>query len=91
MAHLEIVRYIDDACAYDEMPPQELYGMEYKCTSEEGKPITFLGMQIALTTQGEIQMREYDKQRDFPFMIIQYPKVGSNIPKHQGVGDTRHN
>ena len=83
-------RYIDDGANIDNpynaflLLPYEDGGvypraLSPKDTSVAGS-ITFVGMRISNNLDGSIHMTVYDKRKDFPFKVRNYPYLESNIP-----------
>ena len=39
-----------------------------------------MGMNIKTTSDNEIRLSVYDKRKDFPFSVVRYPMLKSEIP-----------
>ena len=86
-------RYIDDLNAPNanndicdiicsEIYPDEL---QIVMTNRDPKSSTFLDLDISITDK-KFNSKVYDKRRDFPFSVISFPNLGSNIPRNPTYG-----
>ena len=76
-ANQEICRII---C--DDIYPEEL---SLECTYDCLNRSTFLDLDILVKKEG-FTTKLYDKRRDFPFNVVTFPNLRSNIPNSQAYG-----
>ena len=83
-------RYMDDGANIDNpyneylLLPYEDGGVYPRALSPKDTSlddaITFIGMRIANKPDGSLHMTVYDKRKNFPFKVRNYPYLESNIP-----------
>ena len=83
-------RLIDDVCAVDCPDFKELCSsypdfLSLDNTTLEDDSVNFLGMNLKFTESG-LQMKVYDKRKDYPFKVVRFPNLLSEIPEHQAYG-----
>ena len=83
-------RLIDDVCAVDCPDFKELCSSYPDClsldnTTLEDDSVNFLGMNLKFTESG-LQIKVYDKRKDYPFKVVRFPNLLSEIPEHQAYG-----
>jgi len=68
----------------------EIYPPELKLneTTKPDNSVEFLGMTISSNPDrpGRLSIRVFDKRLQFPFDVIRYPHISSNIPRSQAYG-----
>lgn len=72
---------------YHTLPPSaDVYGLEWKETTDSNGSCTFLGMKIRKWSNGMLRLSVFDKAAEWNFHVIRYPSKQSNIPIHQPAG-----
>jgi hypothetical protein len=80
-------RYIDDVNDFENaMPPVEAYhGLQYLETTLPNRSVNYLGATLSVLN-GRLDMKIYDKTKDFKLKVLKYPHYNSNTPNHQTSG-----
>jgi len=85
--HSHTRRFIDDVIAFDTQPPSsEIYGLKWLETTNVDGSVNFLGSTIQMRVDGTFSTSVYDKFEEWPFTVIKYPHISSNVPIHQSSG-----
>ncbi len=66
-------------------PPPDIYGLEWKETTDTGNTCTFLGTTIS-TSQANLKIGIFDKALEWTFKVLHNPCAKSNAPAHQAAG-----
>ena len=83
-------RLIDDDLSVDNPDYEEFIDCYPKfltlndTTLPEG--VNFVGMNITEGNEGKIKLQVYDKRKDFPFKVVRYPHLDSEIPTNLPYG-----
>ncbi len=84
--HAHTHRFIDDVLTWNTLPPPpDIYGLEWKETTNTDNTCTFLGTTIS-TSQANLKIGIFDKALEWTFKVICYPSATSNAPAHQAAG-----
>jgi hypothetical protein len=80
-------RFIDDIITWNTVPPSsEIYGIQWLETTNNDGSVNFLGSTIKPSLNGTFTTSVYDKFEEWPFTVIKYPHISSNVPIHQSSG-----
>jgi hypothetical protein len=61
----------------DGIYPNEL---EIKDTTDTDTSASYIGLHLAINSEGRLRTKLYDKRDDFNFPIVNFPFICSNIP-----------